>query len=190
MATITIIVIHGKFVFQSYRKLNSTGIQNYKVSPIETIHDNGFFVKPCTKFIPSNFTDKLSILTGVVLGSFYYGYVALQIPGGWLALRVGGTRLFGGAVLVASILTLLTPVATRQSVTLLIAVRICEGLVLVSIFYNNNHNNNNNNNNDDDVDDDDTNNKLKCQCSAFNQTIAVQQELQPITISCYRKNCD
>ena len=70
---------------------------------------------------------------GVVLGSFYYGYVALQIPGGWLALKVGGTRLFGVAVLIASVLTILTPVAARASVILLIAVRIGEGLVLVSI---------------------------------------------------------
>ena len=72
-------------------------------------------------------------ILGVVLGSFYYGYVTLQIPGGWLALKVGGTRLFGLAVLIASILTLLTPVASRTSVVLLIIVRVGEGLVLVSI---------------------------------------------------------
>lgn len=69
----------------------------------------------------------------MVLGSFYYGYVALQIPGGWLALKVGGTRLFGVAVLIASALTLLTPVASRTSVVLLIIVRVGEGLVLVSL---------------------------------------------------------
>ena len=68
-----------------------------------------------------------------MLGSFYYGYVALQIPGGWLALKVGGTRLFGVAVLIASILTLFTPLASRTSVVLLIIVRVGEGLVLVSI---------------------------------------------------------
>ena len=72
-------------------------------------------------------------ILGVVLGSFYYGYVALQIPGGWLALKVGGTRLFGLAVLIASVLTLLTPVASRTSVVLLIIVRVGEGLVLVSL---------------------------------------------------------
>ncbi|KAJ7378838.1 hypothetical protein OS493_020437 [Desmophyllum pertusum] len=75
-----------------------------------------------------------SKLQGVVLGSFYYGYVALQIPGGWLALKVGGTRLFGVAVLIASTLTLLTPVASRTSVVLLIIVRVGEGLVLGVLF--------------------------------------------------------
>ena len=69
----------------------------------------------------------------MVLGSFYYGYVALQIPGGWLAVKLGGTRLFGLAVLMASVLTTLTPLAARISVLLLIAVRVGEGLVLVSI---------------------------------------------------------
>ena len=68
----------------------------------------------------------------MVLGSFYYGYVALQIPGGWLAVKVGGTRLFGLAVLIASVLTIVTPVSARASVILLIAVRVAEGLVLVS----------------------------------------------------------
>ena len=77
----------------------------------------------------------VTILTGVVLGSFYYGYVALQIPGGWFALKLGGTRLFGSAVLIASVLTLLTPLASRASVVILIIVRVCEGLVLVSTYF-------------------------------------------------------
>ena len=75
----------------------------------------------------------VNYLAGVVLGSFYYGYVALQIPGCWLAVKVGGTRLFGLAILIASLLTMLTPVAARASVILLIAVRVGEGLVLVSM---------------------------------------------------------
>lgn len=70
--------------------------------------------------------------SGIVLGSFYYGYVALQIPGGYLALVMGGTRLFGLAILLASVLTLFTAVAARIDVLLLIALRISEGLVLVS----------------------------------------------------------
>ncbi len=27
----------------------------------------------------------------MILASFYYGYVVIQIPGGWLAQRFGGT---------------------------------------------------------------------------------------------------
>ena len=71
-------------------------------------------------------------LLGVILGAFYYGYMVFQIPGGWLALRVGGARLFGAAVLSASVLTLLTPAAARWTPTALILLRILEGLALVS----------------------------------------------------------
>ena len=73
------------------------------------------------------------VSTGVVLSSFYYGYVFLQLPGGILALKFGGTRIFGYAIFLASLFTLFTPVATRFSVYGLIGVRVCEGLVLVSL---------------------------------------------------------
>lgn len=75
----------------------------------------------------------LIFIIGVVLGSFYYGYMILQIPGGYFALKFGGTKIFGVAVFLASLLTLLTPVATRYSVWALVVLRILEGLVLVSL---------------------------------------------------------
>jgi len=45
-----------------------------------------------------------------------------------LAERIGGKILFGGGVLVTAVLTLLTPVAARQSVYTLIALRVLEGI--------------------------------------------------------------
>ncbi|XP_048584880.1 uncharacterized transporter slc-17.2 [Nematostella vectensis] len=71
---------------------------------------------------------------GIVLGSFYYGYAFLQIPGAWLALKLGGTRIFGYAIFMASMLTLLTPIATRCSVYGMITVRAAEGLMLGAVF--------------------------------------------------------
>lgn len=68
----------------------------------------------------------------MVLGSFYYGYIVLQVPGGWLATKIGGTRIFGMALFIASVLTLLTPTAARFSVYALIVLRVLEGVVLVS----------------------------------------------------------
>ncbi|GFN92514.1 vesicular glutamate transporter 3 [Plakobranchus ocellatus] len=65
---------------------------------------------------------------GKVLGAFFYGYLVSQVPGGWLATRFGGKRVFGLGMLLTSILTLLTPVAARSSVYLLMAVRVVEGL--------------------------------------------------------------
>eukprot|EP00112_Aurelia_sp_Birch-Aquarium-sp1_P008847 Seg1986.2 transcript_id=Seg1986.2/GoldUCD/mRNA.D3Y31 product="Vesicular glutamate transporter 1" protein_id=Seg1986.2/GoldUCD/D3Y31 len=67
-------------------------------------------------------------LQGHILGSFFYGYLITQIPGGYIAARFGGKNLFGLAILMTSLLTLLTPWACRQHVMLLIAVRFLEGV--------------------------------------------------------------
>eukprot|EP00112_Aurelia_sp_Birch-Aquarium-sp1_P009726 Seg2115.4 transcript_id=Seg2115.4/GoldUCD/mRNA.D3Y31 product="Vesicular glutamate transporter 1" protein_id=Seg2115.4/GoldUCD/D3Y31 len=93
-----------------------------------TIYVNGFYVKKVAEF---NWDSKLQ---GAVLGSFYYGYIVLQIPGGYLALKFGGTRIFGLALFAASILTLLTPLAARTSVYALIVLRVLEGIVLGVLF--------------------------------------------------------
>ena len=69
---------------------------------------------------------------GVILGAFYYGYMMFQIPGGWLALRVGGARLFGAAVMITLLLTMLTPMAMRWNPIALIVLRMLDGYVLVS----------------------------------------------------------
>ncbi|KAG8180931.1 hypothetical protein JTE90_013937 [Oedothorax gibbosus] len=67
-------------------------------------------------------------LQGVVLGSFYYGYVITQIPGGRLAELVGGKWVFGLGNLATALLSLLVPTAARTHVGWLIAVLAVEGL--------------------------------------------------------------
>lgn len=64
---------------------------------------------------------------GMVLGSFFWGYLVSQIPAGWLAVRVGGKWCFGVAMLAASLLTLLTPVVAQHSWQGLMAIRILLG---------------------------------------------------------------
>ena len=65
------------------------------------------------------------------MASFYYGYWVLQIPGAWIAMRIGGTKVFGYGVFLSALLSILTPVATRYSVYALITIRVFQGLVLV-----------------------------------------------------------
>lgn len=72
-----------------------------------------------------------SSFPGIVVASFYYGYWVLQIPGAWIAMRIGGTKVFGYGVFLSALLSILTPVATRYSVYALIVVRILQGLALV-----------------------------------------------------------
>lgn len=71
---------------------------------------------------------------GVVLSSFFYGYMCTQVLGGWLGARLGGSRVYGAGVAVTALLTLITPPAVNYSVYLLLAIRIIEGLFEVGIY--------------------------------------------------------
>ncbi|KAF0990564.1 hypothetical protein HZS_1531 [Henneguya salminicola] len=93
-----------------------------------SVYENGFTVTKSPEF------DWDSKLQGTLLGAFYYGYLVLQIPGGWLAYKFGGTHIFGAALGIASLLTLLTPVVARFNMYLLISLRVLEGLVLGVLF--------------------------------------------------------
>ncbi|XP_045115030.1 sialin-like [Portunus trituberculatus] len=77
-------------------------------------------------------SDKLALTSterGMVLGAFFYGYFATNIPGGRLAEEYGTKRVFGGSILISALLTLLIPVAARESYIFLILLRVIIGLV-------------------------------------------------------------
>lgn len=65
---------------------------------------------------------------GVILGAFFYGYIITQIPGGLLAEKFGGKWLFGIGTLISSIATILTPLAARCHVSLMIVIRFIAGV--------------------------------------------------------------
>ena len=69
-----------------------------------------------------------STTQGIVLSSFFYGYILTQIPAGYLAVKFGGKTTLGLGVLVPSLFTLFTPLAVKGSVYLLIVARIIEGM--------------------------------------------------------------
>ena len=50
---------------------------------------------------------------GIVLGSFYYGFIITQIPGGILCEKLGSKWIIGLATFVSGILTILNPLAAR-----------------------------------------------------------------------------
>ncbi len=75
---------------------------------------------------------------GMILSSFYVGYMLMQIGGGRLADRYGGKVVLGAGVLLWSFFTLITPPAAALGLTVLIIARVCMGLgeavTLPSIF--------------------------------------------------------
>lgn len=69
-----------------------------------------------------------SATQGWILGSFFYGYIFTQIPGGYLARKYGAKWLLGIGILCTVIFTLLTPLAADLGAGYLIAVRVLEGI--------------------------------------------------------------
>ena len=65
---------------------------------------------------------------GLVLSSFFIGYLLFMVASGALAARFGGKRVLAGGVLWWSVFTLLTPFAASVSLSALIVARIALGL--------------------------------------------------------------
>ena len=70
-------------------------------------------------------------LAGIILSAFYYGHILTQVPGGILARKIGCATLLGISVCTSGLLTLLTPIAARAHVGVLIALRIVIGMAEV-----------------------------------------------------------
>lgn len=64
-----------------------------------------------------------------LLSAYFYGYIILQIFGGSLAEKFGTKLVLGLSALVCSILSLLLPIASKESLWISFGMRICQGLV-------------------------------------------------------------
>uniref|UniRef100_A0A8C7UKZ0 Solute carrier family 17 member 6b n=1 Tax=Oncorhynchus mykiss TaxID=8022 RepID=A0A8C7UKZ0_ONCMY len=66
---------------------------------------------------------------GMIHGSFFWGYIVTQIPGGYICSRLAANRVFGLAIFLTSTLNMFIPSAARTHYGLVIFVRILQGLV-------------------------------------------------------------
>lgn len=65
---------------------------------------------------------------GLLLASFFIGYIFPQVPAGWLASRLGAKWVLGGGMFISGIFTLLLPIAAEIHLGLAVATRIVVGL--------------------------------------------------------------
>lgn len=71
---------------------------------------------------------------GLVLSSFFIGYLLFMFPSGWLSARFGGKVVLGASILAWSLLTLVTPLAAAWSMPALLAARVGMGLGEAGMF--------------------------------------------------------
>ncbi|KAM9301610.1 vesicular glutamate transporter 2 [Gastrophryne carolinensis] len=88
-----------------------------------TIHHGGKIINEQAKF------DWDPEIVGLIHGSFFWGYIVTQIPGGYIASRLAANRVFGAAIVLTSTLNMLIPSAARVHYGCVIFVRILQGLV-------------------------------------------------------------
>ncbi|CAF0789899.1 unnamed protein product [Adineta steineri] len=65
---------------------------------------------------------------GIILGGYFWGYLITEIPGGYLAVRFGARYIFGIAMIVSGIVTLLMPWGASLHYAVLWFFRLIVGL--------------------------------------------------------------
>lgn len=78
-------------------------------------------------------------IQGVILSSFYWGYIITHVPGGMVAEKLGGKITLLTGIASTSVLTFLTPASiVYGGSTLLIINRVimglCQGFIYASVF--------------------------------------------------------
>ncbi|CAL1286599.1 unnamed protein product [Larinioides sclopetarius] len=66
---------------------------------------------------------------GIILAAYFYGYVCTQVVGGRFAEVFGGKWVLGLSILIASFLTLGTPIAADIGVAAIVVVRVMMGMI-------------------------------------------------------------
>ncbi|CAL4110503.1 unnamed protein product [Meganyctiphanes norvegica] len=68
-------------------------------------------------------------MQGVLLGSFFYGYLITQVPGGRLSEVYGGKWIIGLSIMAGGICAILTPLAAKTHFAAVVTLRIIQGFV-------------------------------------------------------------
>ncbi|XP_017320732.1 vesicular glutamate transporter 3 isoform X1 [Ictalurus punctatus] len=107
----------------------SFGIRcNLGVAIVEMVNNNTVFINGTAVMQPAQFNwDPETV--GLIHGSFFWGYIVTQIPGGFISNKLAANRVFGAAIFLTSILNMFIPSAARVHYGCVLFVRILQGLV-------------------------------------------------------------
>lgn len=104
----------GVLIFISYL-IAFADRSNIGVAAPQMAHDLGLDIK----------------IVGTLLSAFFWGYVLTQLPGGWLAQKLGPTRVVAAALIVTGVTACLTGIVTDLAALLIVRVimGIAEGFI-------------------------------------------------------------
>ncbi|XP_046890333.1 vesicular glutamate transporter 3 isoform X1 [Hypomesus transpacificus] len=107
----------------------SFGIRcNLGVAIVEMVNNNTVYINGTPVLQPAQFNwDPETV--GLIHGSFFWGYIVTQIPGGFISNKLAANRVFGLAIFLTSMLNMLIPSAARTHYGCVLFVRILQGLV-------------------------------------------------------------
>ncbi|VDM75568.1 unnamed protein product [Strongylus vulgaris] len=101
---------------------------NLSVAIVEMTSGTNKDVNGTSIHVDGEFREWSTVTQGVVLGSFFYGYILTQIPGGFLAHHYGGKNVFLIGVFGTAVFTLLTPPLAKIGYGVLVLARFAEGV--------------------------------------------------------------
>ncbi|XP_025782459.1 vesicular glutamate transporter 3 isoform X2 [Puma concolor] len=107
----------------------SFGIRcNLGVAIVEMVNNSTVYVdgKPEIQTAQFNWDPET---VGLIHGSFFWGYIVTQIPGGFISNKFAANRVFGAAIFLTSTLNMFIPSAARVHYGCVMGVRILQGLV-------------------------------------------------------------
>ncbi|KFP58379.1 Vesicular glutamate transporter 3, partial [Cariama cristata] len=107
----------------------SFGIRcNLGVAIVEMVNNNTVYVNGKPELQKAQFNwDPETV--GLIHGSFFWGYIVTQIPGGFISNKLAASRVFGAAIFLTSTLNMFIPSAARVHYGCVMFVRILQGLV-------------------------------------------------------------
>ncbi|XP_057597188.1 vesicular glutamate transporter 3 isoform X2 [Hippopotamus amphibius kiboko] len=107
----------------------SFGIRcNLGVAIVEMVNNSTIYVEGKPEIQTAQFNwDPETV--GLIHGSFFWGYIVTQIPGGFISNKFAANRVFGAAIFLTSTLNMLIPSAARVHYACVMCVRILQGLV-------------------------------------------------------------
>uniref|UniRef100_A0A8B9Q4T0 Solute carrier family 17 member 8 n=1 Tax=Apteryx owenii TaxID=8824 RepID=A0A8B9Q4T0_APTOW len=107
----------------------SFGIRcNLGVAIVEMVNNNTIYINGKPELQKAQFNwDPETV--GLIHGSFFWGYIVTQIPGGFISNKLAANRVFGAAIFLTSTLNMFIPSAARVHYGCVMFVRILQGLV-------------------------------------------------------------